>query len=320
MRTIRDGLISILLRERGRSLALPALLVALATVPMATGLYAKDKNRPAKEIKVKDKVRNRRNENGSEKSNVADTVANKVDESTRIAGAVANGKHPVTPALEAIRGSLEAVQKLPAYSCTFTKQEQLKKGEPLRQVMSLKLRREPFSVYLKYVEPHEGREVIFVEGRNKGKLQVHEPSGLASVVGTISLSPTGGEALKENKYPVTMIGMEKMLEKLIEQCENDLTHSDVQVELYPQAKLGEIECTMFEITHPQPHEALKFHKSRIYIEKKTKLPLRAEQYGFPNKAGEEAPLIEEYMYSDVTPNVTPTDDDFDIRNDRYGFK
>src|SRR5260370_35251192 len=92
-----------------------------------------------------------------------------------------------------------------------TRWKQPKKGRPLRQVMVLKFRREPFSVYLKYVEPHAGREVIYVEGRNKGKLQVHEPSGLASVIGTISLAPTGNEAMKENRYPVTLLGMEKML-------------------------------------------------------------------------------------------------------------
>jgi len=150
-----------------------------------------------------------------------DKIASTADDLARRGAQKPTDSHPIAPAVQAARASLDAVKKLDGYTATFIKQEQLKKGKPLtQQVMQLKLRRQPFSVYLKFTDPHEGREVIYVEGRNKGKLLVHEPSGLASLAGTISLAPTGDRAMEENRYPVTMLGLEKLLETVLAQWEN----------------------------------------------------------------------------------------------------
>ncbi|MGE5195247.1 MAG: DUF1571 domain-containing protein [Deltaproteobacteria bacterium] len=326
MQTFRDGMFLILQARALRRLAIPALLLSLFATPLTVGLYARDRDKPEKEAKAREKEKHRDKSDKQSRSKDKDrgkeqgTVARKEDDAARLAGSDLAAAHPLTPVLETARGSRDAIRKIPGYTCTFIKQEQFKKGPPLRQVMTLKFRREPFSVYLKYIEPHAGREVIYVDGRNKGKLQVHEPSGLASVVGTISLSPTGGEAMKENRYPVTMIGMEKVLDTAISDWELALKHPEVQVEKYPQAKVGDFECKMFEVVYPQPHEPFKFHKARVYFDKKTQLPVRTEQYGFPAKAGEEAPLLEEYTYADLNIDVPIADSDFDVNNAAYGFK
>ncbi len=306
MRTSRDGTFSFRLAQTAGRRAVVIALLALIGLPLTIDLYAKDKS--TKETKVKAKK-------ATEKS----TVAQNGDDATRT-GSTAAINPAMAPALETAYASRAALQTLPGYSCTFTKNEQLKKGQMLRQVVSLKFRREPFSVYLKYVEPNAGREVIYVDGRNKGKLQVHEVSGLAAVIGTISLSPTGGEALKENRYPVTMIGMEKMLDLIIEEWEAIAKDSSIKVDLYPQAKIGDVECTMFEILYAVPREPLRNQKSRIYFDKKTHFPIRSEQYAFPAKAGELPPLVEEYTYSDIKVDAAPGDTDFDIKNGSYGFK
>jgi len=114
--------------------------------------------------------------------------------------------------------------------------------------------------------------------------------------------------------------MEKMLDVIIADWEEALKDPDLIVETYPQAKIGELECTMFEISHPKAREPYKFHRSRLYIEKKTNLPIRVEQYAHPAKAGEEAALVEEYTYSDLKVESPPADAEFDVENARYGFK
>jgi hypothetical protein len=319
-----------------------ALLLALVAMPAALELCAKDRKRikAAREQKQDDAGTDQTNDKTRTKDATADkdsvqannkaqdankapdtaTVARKVEDPARPAASFGEVKPPIAMALETARGSRDAVRKMPGYTCTFSKQEQLKKGTATRQTMSLKFRREPFSVYLKYVDPNAGREVIYVEGRNSGKLQVHEASGLASLIGTITLSPTGSEAMKENKYPLTMIGMEKMLEGFIADWEASQKHADTRVQHYPQAKLGQIECMMYEVAHPQPREPFKFHKTRVYFDKKTLLPIRAEQYAFPAKSGAEPQLVEEYTYSDVRPEPALSEADFDVRNEKYGFK
>jgi hypothetical protein len=324
MRVFRGGTFFVLRARIVRRLALPALLLSLLATPPADGLYARDRDKPDQEASAKEKRRDRsdkesrrkRRDRGDDQS----TVARKEADASRLAGSDLAAAHPLVPALETARASREAIRKIPGYTCTFIKQEQLRKGPPLRQVMILKFRREPFSVYLKYIDPHPGREVIFVDGRNKGKLQVHELSGLASMVGTISLAPTSNEAMKENRYPVTMIGMEKVLDTAISDWELGVKHPDVKVDKYPQAKVGNFECTMFEVVYPQQHDSFKFHKARVYFDKKTQLPVHIEQYGFPGKPGEEAPLLEDYTYADLKIDAPISDSDFDINNTAYGFK
>jgi hypothetical protein len=296
MRDFRNGILTQALSRGARKLVTPTLLAASVAVPFGAALQAKDKpGKAAKEV-----------------------VAKKVDDSTRIGGESAD-KHVLSPALEAARTSRETVRQMPGYSTTFIKQEETKRGL-IRQVLKVKYRREPFSIYLKFVEPHEGREVLFVEGKNKGKLQVHEPSGLASLAGTLSLSPTGDEAMKENRYPVTMFGMEKLMDAVIAQWEEELKHPESEVKQFPQAKVGEFECRMFEVVHPRERSHFKFHKTRLFIDKKSGLPVRLEQYGFPGKGSDVAPLVEEYTYTEIKVETKLSELDFDIKNQSYGFK
>lgn len=310
MRNLRNGMLAIVQMRTICRLTALVIVPVIVTTPFT--IHARDKDKPARESRVKEKDKGR--ESGKS------TIAKKEDDALRQGASDGAVPPNLVPAIEAARASRDEIRKMPGYSCTFAKNEQLKKGTMLRQVMLLKFRREPFSVYLKFVEPHAGREVIYVEGQNKGRLQVHEASGLASIIGTVSLSPTGSDAMKENRYPVTMIGMEKMLDVVVAEWEEAQKHSAARVDRYPQAKIGDSECLMFEVVFSQPHESIKFHRTRLYFDKKSNLPRRVEQYAFPAKAGEQPPLVEEYSYSDVKTDAPLADRDFDVNNDSYGFR
>ena len=298
MRSSCQGWLAGFLREGFRWPIVPCLLLVLSAGAGGLGLQAKDRD----------------------KAKAKDLVAHKQDDTTRLAAGDAKTAKMLAPALEAARSSRETLRKLPGYTCTFIKQEQLKKNSLTTQSMTLKFRREPFSVYLKFVDPNPGRQVLFVEGTNEGKFYFREASGLVSYLGTVSLLPTSSDAMKENSYPITMIGMENMLNKYIRDWEESLKHPDTQVQIYPQAKLGEVDCQMFEVVHPQQREPFKFYKGRVYFDKKTNFPIRAEQYAYPVKAGKEPQLVEQYNYIDVKPLDAPFEKEFDVKNEKYGFK
>ena len=236
---------------------------------------------------------------------------------SRVASSPAAVNQKLLNALDLARSSLDGLEAVEDYEATLSKQEVV--GRKLVQhKMLVKIREEPFSVYVRFLKPHSGREVIFVDGKNDGRLLAHG-TGLEALVGTVKLDPMGRDALKESRYPITMVGMANMARKVIEQWESEVGHEDVEVTYYPNAKLGSLECTVLETKHNEPKDGVKFHMTRLYIEKERKLPIRVEQYGFPDKTGGKPVLLEEYTYLDVKTNTAMTDSDFDTSNPAYDF-
>ena len=244
-------------------------------------------------------------------------TARKTDDSRTAASPRAESDHPLEGALKLAEESRKSLDEVKDYSALFSKREMLN-GRLLSQTMDLKIREKPFSVYLKFVEPHTGREVIYVDGANQGKFLVHE-EGVKAIAGTVALSPTSADAMAENKYPVTRLGMRKLLDAIIAQWEEDVKHDDTKVKFFPNAKLGEMQCTAIESTHPEAQPEFKFKMTRLFIDKETNLPVRVEQYGWPAQADQKPPLVEEYTYSKIKVNPKLTDEDFSTKNPKYRF-
>lgn len=226
--------------------------------------------------------------------------------------------HPLLPAIDIVRGCLKALDGIKDYEATFIKREEVG-GTLYPHHMYIKHRLEPFSVYLLFLEMHQGREVIYNDGKNNGNLQVHE-TGIKGLVGTLSLAPTSATALAEGRNPVSRIGLKKMVEGLITLWEEESKHGECEVKYYPNAKLGETACQVIECKHPQPREHFKYHVTRVYIDKSTGIAIRVEHLGFPKTASEKPPVVAEYTYKDIKTNVGLQDVDFDINNSKYKFK
>lgn len=225
--------------------------------------------------------------------------------------------HPLKPCIAGAEESLAAVKALKDYSTVLFKQE-LVSTKLVNQTLMMKVRHEPFSVYLKFEQPHAGREVIYVDGLNKGKLLVHE-TGFRALAGTLSFLPNSKEALAENRYPITQAGMGKMLEIVIAQWQADARYQEVTVKQVPGMKTGDQTCELFEVVHPQARDHFKFHKTRLFLDSDTKLPIRLEQYVWPEKEGGEPVLAEEYIFTQLKTNLSLTDIDFDKTNPAYQF-
>ncbi len=237
------------------------------------------------------------------------------------AGASAEA-HPLTKPIKILRQCRKTLDGVKDYTATFSKKERLGRSgnKLLAQTMKMKFRDEPFSVYFYFQDRDtRGREVLYVNGRNQNKLLVHEGSGLSSLVGTLTFAPTAGDVMKENRYPITEVGLKNMADKIIQQWEGETKYEETTVKYYNNAKLGSMDCMAIESTHPQPRREFKYHMTRVYIDKKTKMLVRVEQYGFPRRNGQQPPIVEEYTYSDIKTNIGLTDVDFDRRNSRYKF-
>ena len=210
--------------------------------------------------------------------------------------------------------SLEGVQD---YSARFIKREMIGRNM-IETHMDLKLREEPFSVYLKFVKPHGGREVIYVKGQNNGNLLVHDV-GIAGLAGTLSLEPDGSYAMNENRHPVYKVGMRTLVTELMEQWFAEIDASGVTVNFYPNARVGTASCKAIETSYRQKTGPVKFQTIRLYVDLDSGYPIRLQSYDFPGRRDKEAPLVEDYIYTDISANIGLADIDFSTQNPKYSF-
>jgi len=227
-------------------------------------------------------------------------------------------EHPLAAPLQFAREALKKVEKLDGYQGTFFKREVVGRSL-ISHKMQIKVRHKPFSVYLKFVEPHTGREVIYVEGQNEGKLVAHEAGLITSLVGSMELVPTDSVAMRENRHPITDAGIANAMRTLIQQWEKESKFGEIDVKYYRDAKIGDVTCRIIETSHPTPRKQFDNHKTRLWVDTKTGLPVRFQKYGFPRVKSGESPIIEEYTYVDLQTDVKLGNIDFDRKNPRYQF-
>lgn len=232
------------------------------------------------------------------------------------------GEHPLMPAIVRARSALETIAKIQDYSATLVKRERIDGTLGEHQYLFVKVRHDPFSVYLYFLAPAElkGQETIFIAGKNDGNLLAH-PNGLkGKLLGTVSLNPTGMLAMSGNRYPITEIGIKRLSERLIEVGTNDMKYGECAVKILPGAKINGRDCTCYEVQHPQPRKEFIFHLARIYLDSELNVPIRYEAYDWPSEAGGPPVLVEEYTYLNLKLNNGFTDLDFDVNNPKYQFK
>ena len=166
-----------------------------------------------------------------------------------------------------------------------------------------------------------GREVIWVEGRNNGKMVAHE-GGMIGIV-SVWLKPDNPLAMRGNRYPITQVGIENLLEQLIKRAENDIPKSrkeDFRIETYPHAKVDGRDCTCIQIIHPQRKPHFDFQEARVFYDNELKVPIRYVAWGWPQQPGGLPELLEEYTYKNLHLNPGLTDADFNHQNKEYKFR
>jgi len=125
-----------------------------------------------------------------------------------------------------LQQSFNAMAGVYDYRGTLVKQERIG-DELVEQTIAFKFSR-PFKVYVKYGEPHEGREGLYVRGDNRDRLRAHKGSvpDLA-----VSLDPRGRVAMAGNHHPITSFGLERMLELAAANIRKAIERKDATIRL-----------------------------------------------------------------------------------------
>ncbi|MBT3889016.1 MAG: DUF1571 domain-containing protein [Planctomycetaceae bacterium] len=241
---------------------------------------------------------------------------------------VAEKQHPLKPAIDIAKAALINSQKnINDYTATLVKRERIEGVLGAPEYIYLKVRNAkagtPFSTYMYFVKPAiaKGREVIYVHGKNQGKMCAHEGgTGLKAAIPDLWLDPVGFLAMKGQRYPVTEIGLENLIVQLIDRAERDMKAGMCKVQFRKGAMINKRKCTMIQVTHPDKMVPYDFHVAQIFIDDELQVPVRYVSYDWPETEGARPKLIEEYTYVNVKLNNGFKDIDFDINNPNYNFK
>lgn len=231
------------------------------------------------------------------------------------------GEHPLMPVIRASKASLEEIdQNVRDYSCTLVKRERIKGELGEFQHIYMKVRHEPFSVYMQFLQPYQGREVLFVEGQNGNELLAMEAGWKRRVLGRLKLDPNGMVAMSGQKYPITRVGIRNLLVELIQVNEAETQFAECDVSSNPDTKINGRSTTMFQVTHPIPRQNFRAHVVRVFFDNELRVPIHYDAHSWPQREGEDPPLEESYTYTNLQLNNGFTARDFDPDNNPEIFR
>jgi hypothetical protein len=225
----------------------------------------------------------------------------------------------------------QRIQHFPDYSATFFKQERVD-GDNLQdlQTCQLKLRHQPFSVYMKWVEGGEvGQELLYVDGQYDNRMQVKLGGRKGDILPRLKLDPHGSAAMSKSRHPVTEMGLLQLSDLIIKFRKRDLSLKEgARWQMLADQKVLDQDCHCFVIEYDSKEIEPIYRKSITYIDKEHSLPICVKNFGWPAEdvsadnpqALDEATLIEFYGYKDLRFETRLSDNDFDKANAEYKFR
>jgi hypothetical protein len=199
------------------------------------------------------------------------------------------------------------------YTCTMISRESIKgKLQKEESIVQMKCRATPFSVYMRWLAPSEtkNQEVAYVAGRNNNQMRVHS-NHLKGVIGFVSIELNDPRVMEHSRHKITDAGIGRLIDQTLVNWGTDrkLGRTDTKIAEY---EYNGRRCLRIENVRPDRNPAYYAHRSVLYLDKESKLPIRNENYDWP-RAGSLAggELLEVYSYVDLRFNVGLTNRDFD---------
>jgi hypothetical protein len=223
----------------------------------------------------------------------------------------------LTLMLHDLRETVRRMEQIPAYTAVLDQQVEVRGTLRDPETISLKLRRTPFSVYLKW--DHDGQEVLYSEGKNDGKLLARPTRGLGALRGVWRLPPTSTQAMRHSRYPVTELGIEKLARIALDfhRARNDSAEGLTCT--VKQTLADGKPATVYTVVFASDEVSPEYARSILTFDLESRLLVALENRGW-GPDGREGGLLEKYVYHEFRPAPELDDEDFSPANPEYGFK
>ena len=193
------------------------------------------------------------------------------------------------------------------FTATLHKQERTDERLQRSEEIDVAFREKPFSVRMKWKEgARKAAAVLYVKGENRDQLLV-KPAGVLSVAGIVTRSPTGDDAKKSGRYPLTEFGIKIGMQRVLASWEKAKKDNALHVEYLGVKEIKETggrSCWVLKRTGYTEPDKGGVTESTLYFDKDNWL-----QVGTILK-GQENQLIGEYFFRDIKINPDLPDSTF----------
>jgi hypothetical protein len=218
---------------------------------------------------------------------------------------------PIDEPLRLVAAAAQSYQQVRDYTCTLIKQERIKGVLLPENVMLMKFRQQPFSVYMRWSAPQQfvGQEVCYVHGKNKNMMRVRS-TGILKTFGFVSISPQDPRALEHSKHTITEAGLGNLIGQMQQEWTRVRQRAKIQVRL-AEYQYDRKPCTRAEIIYQERQAQDYCYRAVVYFDKQNHLPVRMECYDWPRAGGPpDGDLLESFSYANLQLNVGLNDAHF----------
>jgi hypothetical protein len=214
--------------------------------------------------------------------------------------------------LQLVAQASQAFREVQDYTCLFIKRERIRGQLQPDNLIDMKVRNHPFSIYLRWLgpKPFEGQEACYVAGRHNGLMRVRS-TGLRGLAGFVSIDQRDPRVMQNNRHTISEAGIGNLIDRLSQrwELERRLNKSRVQI---AEFTYNQRPCIRVELIHPDRGGGqVTFYRTLVYFDKENHLPIRVENYDWPSPNGTpEGDLLESYSYVNLRMNVGLGDGDF----------
>jgi hypothetical protein len=197
------------------------------------------------------------------------------------------------------------------YECRLVKRERVNGILLPGSTLSMKVRNNPFSIYLHCESPEAdcGTEVCYVAGRNGGKMRVRPPH-MMGTLGFWSIDTNDPRAFEKNRHCITDAGLCALVKNTAQNWEMERRLGKTTVYIVDDTLAGR-SCTRIETIHPDRFAGTFYgYRCVLWLDRATHLPVGAETYDWPRHDHSEPELLESYRFLDLRCNVGLSDATF----------
>lgn len=205
----------------------------------------------------------------------------------------------------------EALAKIDNYTAIFHRIERVNGKLVPEEITFLKFKR-PFKVYMRWINPYDGQESLYVEGANNNKIRAHG-TGLTKLI-TVNLNPTGSMAMENSRHPITDAGLENLVKLIGSNLRRGLRAGELTSKDHGEQTVYGRKTLEFEGILPKdPSKGYYCYRCIVNLDVETKMPIKTRIFDWEDQ------LVECYGYEHLILNPGLSDKDFDPKNPEYHF-